>query len=193
MASTVRKHAGYDDLQRVPEDRIGEIVEGDLYASPRPAAPHAGCAFVLSTDLGPPFQFGRGGPGGWLFLFEPELHLDADVLVPDLAGWRREHLPRPPDAAAVTVAPDWICEILSPSTERLDRAHKLPAYAGHGVCHAWLVNPAARTLEVLRREDARWVLLGTFADDAVVRVEPFEALELDLWPLWGEMRPPAAG
>jgi Uma2 family endonuclease len=193
MGTPARKPATYDDLLKLPDDKIGEIVDGELYASPRPGAPHSGCAFELSLDLGAPFQRGRGGPGGWLFLFEPELRLADDTLVPDLAGWRRERLPKVPDAPALTVAPDWVCEILSPSTERLDRARKLPAYARHGVAHAWLINPQARTLEVYRREGERWVLVATHADDAMVRAEPFAAVELDLLRLWGEERPPEAG
>ena len=192
MGSPARKPATYDDLLKLPDDKIGEIVDGELYASPRPGAPHSGCAFELSLDLGAPFQRGQGGPGGWLFLFEPELHLGDDTLVPDLGGWRRERLPKVPDAPAVTVAPDWVCEILSPSTERLDRARKLPAYARHGVGHAWLINPQARTLEVYGREGARWVLVATHADDAIARAEPFDAIELDLLRLWGEERPPKA-
>ena len=187
-SNPVKRPATYADLLKVPEAEIAEIVDGDLHASPRPSAPHAGCAAALIADLGPPFQHGRGGPGGWLFFFEPELHLEEDVLVPDLAGWRRERLPKPPDAPAITLAPDWLCEILSPSTERLDRARKLPAYARHGVVYAWLINPTARTLEVLRAEGGRWVLLGTFADDVRVRAEPFDAVELDLFLLWGEGR-----
>jgi Uma2 family endonuclease len=193
MASPFRERATYEDLLRVPEDRIAEIVDGDLYASPRPAIPHSVSGSALNAALGPPFQFGRGGPGGWWLLFEPELHLADDVLVPDLAGWRRERLPKPPQTAAMDLAPDWVCEVLSPSTETLDRARKLPAYARHGVSHAWLVNPATRTLEVLGSEGGRWVLLGTFANDALVEAEPFAAVELDLLLLWGEQRPPAAG
>ena len=188
MASPVRKHATYADLLEVGEDKIAEIVDGDLYASPRPAIPHGVCMTSLTAELAGPFQFGRGGPGGWWILVEPELHLAADVLVPDLAGWRRERLQKPPNAPAIDLAPDWVCEILSPSTERLDRARKLPAYARHGVGHAWLINPTARTVEVLRRDGERWVLSATFADDARVRAEPFEAIELDLLSLWGETR-----
>lgn len=116
-----------------------------------------------------------------------------DTFVPDLAGWRRERLPKTPNAPALTLAPDWVCEILSPSTERLDRVRKLPAYARHGVAYAWLINPSTRTLEVYRRENGSWVLAGTHADDAIVRAEPFEAIELDLLRLWGEERPPQAG
>lgn len=192
-SSPVKRPATYEDLLRVPEDRIAEIVDGDLYSSPRPAIPHVVCGSALAAELGSAFQSGRGGPGGWWILSEPELHLDDDTLVPDLAGWRRERLPKPPDAPAITLAPDWVCEILSPSTERLDRARKLPAYARHGVAHAWLINPAARTLEALRAEGGRWVLVGTFADDARVRAEPFDAIELDLLPFWVEPRPPSAG
>lgn len=187
--SLVKRPATYEDLLKVPQDRVAEIVEGDLYASPRPAVPHSVSGSSLGGELVSAFQFGRGGPGGWWVLDEPELHLGDDILVPDLAGWRRERLLKPPDAPAITLAPDWICEILSPSTEQLDRARKLPAYARHGVPHAWLINPAARTLEVYRAEGGRWVLVGTYADDARVRAEPFDAIELDLLTLWGESRP----
>jgi len=193
MASPARKPATYEDLLKLPEDRIGEIVDGELYASPRPGGAHASCAFSLGAEIGPPYQRGRGGPGGWLFMFEPELHLRDDTLVPDLAGWRRERLPSVPDAPSVGLVPDWVCEILSPSTERMDRVKKLPAYARHGVAHAWLINPATRTLEVFRREGPSWVLAATHADDAIVRAEPFDAIEIDLLNLWGEERPTPAG
>ncbi len=193
MVGPSRKPATYEDLLKLPGDRIGEIVDGELYASPRPGGPHASCAFSLGAEIGPPYQRRRGGPGGWLFIFEPGLRLGDDTLVADLAGWRRERLPSVPDAPAVTLAPDWVCEILSPSTERMDRVKKLPAYARHGVAHAWLINPATRTLEVFRREGASWVLAATHADDAIVRAEPFDAIEIDLLHLWGEERPPQAG
>lgn len=193
MASPIRKPATYEDLLKLPEDRIGEIVDGDLYASPRPSGPHAGCCFTLSAEIGPPFQGKRGGPGGWLFMFEPELRLSNDTLVPDLAGWRRERMPKVPDAPAIALAPDWVCEILSPSTEKLDRTRKLPAYARHGVGHAWLLNPVARTLEIYRREGATWVLAATHADDVIVRAQPFGAIEIDLLRLWGEERPTPSG
>ena len=193
MASPARKPATYEDLLELPDDKIGEIVDGELHASPRPAGRHASCAFTLSAEIGPPFQSKRGGPGGWLFMFEPELHLQDDTLVPDLAGWRRERLPTVPETAAITLAPDWVCEILSPSTEQLDRVRKLPAYARRGVGHAWLINPTTRTLEVYRRAGQSWVLVTTHADDALVRAEPFDAIELDLLRLWGEERPPVSG
>ncbi len=134
--------------------------------------------------LGGPFDLGEGGPGGWLLLDEPELHLGQDVLVPDLAGWRRERLPVLPKGAAFNLAPDWACEVLSPSTSRLDRKVKVPVYAREGVGHLWLVDPEARTLEVLRLGEGRYVQLGVHEGAVRVRAAPFEALELDLARLW---------
>jgi Uma2 family endonuclease len=188
VSSRVKKAATYEDLLKVPEPLVAEILDGELYASPRPALPHALCASALGALLGGAFQFGRGGPGGWWILDEPELHLAANVLVPDLTGWRRERLPVVPDAAAMDLSPDWVCEILSPSTERMDRAKKLAIYAREAVGHTWLTNPIARTLEALKSHGDGWLLLATHAADAVVRVEPFEAIELDLLLLWGESR-----
>ena len=185
MTSPVKRRATYDDLLGVPEHKVAEIVDGDLHVSPRPASRHALAAAGLDRALGPPFHDGRGGPGGWWILFEPELHLGGDVLVPDLAGWRRQRMPEFPDTAAFTLAPDSVCEVVSPSTERLDRARKMPAYAREGVGHLWVVNPTARTLEVYRLAEQRWVLLATHEGEATVRAEPFEAVELDLAALWG--------
>ena len=136
--------------------------------------------------MGSPFLRGRGGPGGWWIVDEPELHLDGDVLVPDLAGWRQERMPDRPSGAFIDLTPDWICEILSPSTSRLDRIHKLPIYAREGVRHAWLVDPIARTLEVFRLEGGRWTLIGAHGDEPTVRAEPFDAVDLDLLALWGD-------
>ena len=186
MALPVKRRATYDDLLAVPPNRVAEIVDGELHASPRPASRHALASSRLGSELGPPFDRGRGGPGGWWILDEPELHLGEDVLVPDLAGWRRERMPQFPDTAFFTLAPDWVCEVVSPGTERLDRARKMPAYAREGVAHLWLLNPVARTLEVYRRAEGRWLLLTTHEGAAQVRAEPFDALELDLTPLSGE-------
>lgn len=191
MASPARKRATYDDLLKVPDHLVAEIVDGELHTSPRPASRHAVAASGLGGQIWSPFHRGRGGPGGWWILDEPELHLGEDILVPDLAGWRRERMPAIPDAAYFTLAPDWACEVLSPSTERLDRVRKLPVYAREGVRHVWLVNPSARTLEVLRLEGGRWVVVATHGGDDPVRAEPFDAIELDLGALWGE--PPPAG
>lgn len=188
MASPVKRAATYADILASPDNVVAEIIDGDLYTSPRPASRHALATSVLGSELGTPFQQGRGGPGGWWIVFEPELHFGQDVLVPDIAGWRRERMPEFPDAAFFTLSPDWICEILSPSTERIDRLRKLAVYAREAVRHAWLVNPTLRSLEVYRLEAGKWVLLQTHGGDDVVRAEPFEAIEIDLLRLWGESR-----
>jgi hypothetical protein len=186
MASPVRRRATYDDLLRVPSHKVAEIVDGELHVSPRPASRHALASSGLGALVWPPFHHGRGGPGGWWILFEPELHLGENVLVPDLAGWRRERMPEFPDTAAFTLAPDWVCEVVSPGTERLDRARKMPAYARESIPHLWLVNPLTQTLEVFRLAEGRWLLLAIHEGTAKVRAEPFEAVELDLAPLWGQ-------
>lgn len=186
MASPVTRRATYDDLLQVPDHRVAEIVDGDLHVSPRPASRHSLASSRLGLELGVPFDQGRGGPGGWWILDEPELHFGEDVLVPDLAGWRRDRMPVFPDTAAFTLAPDWVCEVVSPSTERFDRARKMPVCAREGVPHLWLLSPLRQTLEVYRLTESRWLLLATHEGSARVRAEPFDAVELDLGPLWGE-------
>jgi hypothetical protein len=178
--------ATYDDLVALPEHVVGEIVDDELWSSPRPAPKHAEAESAMGALLMPPFHFGQGGPGGWLILTEPELHLGPQVVVPDLAGWRRERMPRLPDTAYFELAPDWLCEVLSPSTVRLDRDKKLRVYAEHRVAHAWLVDPIARTLEVLRRDDAAWTFMATHAGNTTARLVPFEAIEFPLGLLWAE-------
>ena len=143
----------------------------------------------LAGDLLGPYDRGRGGPGGWWILAEPELHLGDDVVVPDVAGWRRSRLVEMPAEAFFTLAPDWVCETLSPSTERLDRGSKMGVYAREAVAHLWLVNPIAETLEAYRLEHGRWMLLVTHAGDVAVRIESFEAAELELWRFWGRSEP----
>jgi Uma2 family endonuclease len=186
MGDPAKRRATYDDLLAVPANRIAQIVQGVLVTLPRPASPHAQAASALGAELFGPFRRGKGGPGGWILLFEPELHLQDDVLVPDLAGWRRERMPELPDTPAFELPPDWVCEVLSPSNMALDRAQKLPIYAREGVRHAWLVDPGAKTLEVYRLEERErhWLLLGTWSGDCGVRAEPFEAIELELGVLW---------
>lgn len=187
MNVPAKKRATYQDLLEVPDQLVAEIVEGELNASPRPTLRHRNVSSVLMAELGGPFRRGRGGPGGWVILVEPEIHLQDDVLVPDLAGWRRDRMPVV-EGAFATIAPDWVCEVLSPGTARLDRARKMPVYLREGVGHAWLIDPDARTLEVYRSEQARWVLLGTHDDAQKLRAEPFDAIELDLSLLWEPAR-----
>ena len=185
MGDPAKRRATYDDLLAVDARLVAEIIDGDLVTQPRPSSLHARASSRLGAELGGPFDRGRGGPGGWILLDEPELHLHGDVLVPDLAGWRRTRMPELPDAAAFELAPDWVCEVLSPSTAAIDRANKLPIYAREGVRHAWLVDPTARTLEGFRLDGA-WVLVGTWRDEAKVRLEPFDELELELGGLWAK-------
>ena len=176
--------ATYADLEGLAPNVVGEIVRGVLHASPRPASPHAAAASAIGEELGPPFKRGNGGPGGWMILDEPELHLGEDVLVPDLGGWRRERMPEMPHVAAFELAPDWICEVLSPSTAKLDRGEKVPIYARAGVVHIWLVDPLEQYLEVLRLDGVTYRIVATHVANAHVRAEPFDAIELDLSVLW---------
>jgi Uma2 family endonuclease len=188
MAKLLQRAATYADLQNVPEHLVAELIDGELFTSPRPATRHARANLRLAARIHRAFDEGDGGPGGWWIIGEPELHLGADVLVPDIAGWRREHVPEFPDVVAVDIAPDWICEVASPSTMRLDRFKKLPKYAESGVEHVWLVDPNNRTLEFFRRSGSRYDVIAAFDDEEpVVRAEPFDAIEFSLSTLW----PPA--
>jgi Uma2 family endonuclease len=163
---------------------VAEILRGALVTHPRPDARHARAGSSLTDELVSPFQKGRGGPGGWWILGEPELHLDADVLVPDLTRWRRERMPALPETAWLEMAPDWVCEILSPATARDERVVKMPIYARVGVGHLWLLDPELRTLEVNGLESGRWVLLESHCDDARVAPPPLGAVEIGLGDLW---------
>ena len=186
MVPPARRPATYEDLVAVPDHLVAEIVDGELYTSPRPAPRHATAATALVGALHGPFDAAHGGPGGWRILFEPELHLGNDVLVPDVAAWRRERLPNLPREAYFPIAPDWVCEVQSPSTAALDRGKKLVVYAREGVKHAWMLDPIAETLEVLRREGGHWTIVSTYVGTDVVRAEPFEALGLELTLLWDD-------
>lgn len=177
--------ATYEDLVRLPENMIGEIIDGELYASPRPSGPHGRFASALGVMIGSRYDIGSRGPGGWWILFEPELHLGAHTVVPDLAGWRRERLPRVPKKHMFTVAPDWVCETLSPKS--YDRRKKLPIYAQHEVPYAWIADPIRRSVDVLQLIDGRWTLLGIYDEDDVFAAEPFPLAEIDLPLIWEAM------
>ena len=181
-AKPLKKGATYDDLRDVPDRFVAEMFDGDLYATPRPALPHANAAGALFAEIHQSFH--RKTPDGWVILYEPELHFGSDVLVPDVAGWRRERLPSVPADAYLTLAPDWICEVLSLSTVALDRGKKLRIYAREGVRHVWLVDPIARTLEALSLDSGTWKQLATYEGEAKVRVAPFDAIERELGALW---------
>jgi Uma2 family endonuclease len=186
MAEPAKRRATYDDLRAVPKHLVAEIIHGELVTNPRPAAVHARAASILGSELTGPFDRGKGGPGGWLILDEPELHLHGHILVPDLAGWRRDRMPVLPDAAAFEIAPDWVCEVLSPATAATDRADKMPIFAAEKVHHLWFIDPVTRTLEAYRLEAERYTVLGVWRGDDMVRVEPFDAVPLELGALWSK-------
>jgi Uma2 family endonuclease len=183
-ADPAKKRATYEDLLQVPDHQVAEIIDGELYTQPRPAGPHAHVASVLGMDVGSPFHRARGGPGGWIILDEPELHLDQDIVVPDLAGWRRDRMAEVPAQPFFDLAPDWTCEVLSPSTALLDRRSKLPLYAQAGVAHLWLVDPIARSVEVFILDQDSYRLAMVHGENEVVRLPPFDAIELSLEALW---------
>lgn len=189
MVATPRKHHAdfqqlYRQLEALPENQVGEISNGTLHANPRPAGPYGRAASALGMDIGSPYDRGKGGPGGWWIIFEPELHFGEQVLVPDIAGWRHETLPAIPQHHRFTVAPDWVCEVLSPSTGKTDRNEKMPIYAANGVVYLWLVDPLESTLETFGLKNGQWFLSGSFKDDDRVSVDPFDAVELELSGLW---------
>lgn len=180
-----RRPATERDLDDLPEDVIGQIVDGELIVHPRPDHPHVRAASALTWAIFGPFDQGLGGPGGWVILAEPRILFGEKLLVPDLAGWKKERFVAP-KKGSYAVAPDWVCEILSPSTARFDRVTKLPIYAQAEVQHAWILDPGVRTLEVLRLEIGRWTISAAYQNTEKVRAEPFDAVELDLSLLWGE-------
>lgn len=185
-AAKPRRPATYDDIAELPEGVVGEIIDGKLVTHPRPAPPHAWSSSTLTTLLHGPFALGINGPGGWVILDEPEIQFADHTLVPDLAGWRVERLPTLPETGPLRTVPDWVCEILSPSTESNDRRRKLRIYREHEVGHVWLLNPLSRTLEVLRWQSGSWLIAGTYGNDDVVRAEPFAAVEVPLRLVWAQ-------
>ena len=178
--------ATYQDVLDAPPTMVAELIEGALHIHPRPAFPHGVAATSLADEIVGPFQKGRGGPGGWFIVIEPELHFGENVLVPDLAGWRRERMPAFPDAAWIDLAPDWACEVLSPGTRRIDLTDKRRLYADSGVPYLWFVDPKARTLEAFALDGGRWLLLAALKDDEEVRLPPFDAIAFALSELWPE-------
>lgn len=177
--------ATYQDVLDAPEHMIAELVAGDLYLQPRPAARHVRSASRIGGLLSAPFEFGRGGPGGWTILDEPELHLGEDVLVPDLAGWRSEAASELDwEIAYFEVAPQWVCEVLSPSTARHDRILKLDVYHANRIDWAWLVDPSQQSVEVFSWSESGWLRTQTAVGRAPAALEPFGALPLELDLVW---------
>lgn len=185
MSSAASKEkTAYEKWMELPDNVIGEILAGELHVSPRPAPKHSHASSILLGEIMRPFHRGQGGPGGWIILFEPEVHINSHIFVPDLGGWKRSKLPQIPDEPFFSTIPDWICEVLSPSTTALDKTKKMPLYAELGVNHFWLIDPIARTLEVYVNDQLNWKLLKTYANEDKVRAAPFDAIEFDLSALW---------
>ena len=178
------RRATYQDVLDAPAHLVAEVVAGTLYTHPRPAPPHTFATSVLGGELNPPFHRGCGGPGGWWILDEPELHLGEDILVPDLAGWRRNRMPELPDTPYFPLAPDWACEVLSASTRRMDLQGKRPIYAREGVGYLWLVDPTDRTLDAFELHEGKWLLMASAKDDEPVSIRPFDAITFSLGDLW---------
>ena len=187
-AAKPRPKATYQDVLDAPPHKVAEVVDGSLYTHPRPAPLHTAAGSLLGGELIGPYHRGRGGPGGWWILDEPELHFgappDEDILVPDLAAWRRSRMPALPDTAYFTVVPDWVCEILSPSTRHLDLGRKRDIYAREGVPYLWLLDLDARALEAFTLHEGEWKKIATLTDNTPVSLPPFDAVGFPLDSLW---------
>ena len=189
MGEKAEKRKSYDELWQelcaLPDHVVGEILDGELVVSPRPSPLHANVSSGLGILIGGPFHFGKGGgPGGWWILGEPEIHFGKHIIVPDIAGWKRERLPKLPDTAYFELVPDWVCEVLSPSTARYDRISKLQKYAKNGVPYYWIVHPLDRTLEVFTLDEGLYKIEIIFGGDDKISAPPFEAVEIHLSDLW---------
>jgi Uma2 family endonuclease len=184
MSEPAKKKATYDELCGAPDNMVAEIVDGELILTPMPARKHGYATTTLIGEILPPYHRGRGGPGGWIFIAEPEIMLGEDIFVPDIAGWRAERFIWEEGQNPVSVTPGWICEVLSQSTFRLDRVKKMPKYAAYGVGYLWFIDPGHKTLEIYRLESSRWFMLGAFGGAEKVRGEPFQEIEIDLGDIW---------
>lgn len=184
MADQGKRPATYADLEAVPEHLVAEIIDGELMTHPRPSPRHGGAANALGYELTGPFQKANGGPGGWVFFIEPEIKFGGDLLVPDIAGWRRERLPTYPERNFFEIVPDWLCEILSGSTERRDRTLKMRIYGAAGIPHFWLIDPRLQMLEAFENSSGRWTKFGDWNSDDTVRAPPFDAIQFNLAGLW---------
>ncbi len=184
MSTIVQKRATYQDILDLPENIVGEILNGQLETHPRPAPKHLLAASSVGEELTGPFQKSRGGPGGWWILDEPECHIEDETFVPDLAGWRKERMPKLPDTAWFEVVPDWVCEVISPSSVRRDRVTKMAIYARLGIAHLWLIDPITQVFEAYQLHTGHWLLLAAYADADVVSIAPFAEHTFSLSVLW---------
>lgn len=185
--AVAKRMATYADLERMPANERAEILGGEIQSSPAPLPRHSKAQGALRRFIGGPYDDddGHGGPGGWWIFVEVDVAFGAhDVVRPDLSGWRRERLANPGDRRPIDIAPDWVCEVLSPSTTAIDRVHKRDLYATHGVHHYWIVDTDARTVEVFELRDGVWILSGNFDHTSTVALPPFDGLSLDIGRLF---------
>lgn len=181
MSNLAIKTATYEDLWKMPDNMIGEIINGELIMQPRPAPKHIFASSRLGSEL---FVFFDKQDDGWIILDEPELHLHGDVFVPDLAGWKKSRMQQLPNTAYFELAPDWICEILSPSTARLDRTVKMRSYAHAEIDYLWLIDPDNQILEAYQRQNQQWLSLGNFSEREHICIAPFAEINFNLSILW---------
>ncbi len=184
MTSPAFALPSYEDILALPDNMVGEIINGRLEVQPRPSPKHALTSSALGVEIGTLFHGGEGGTDGWWILDEPELHLDGHILVPDLAGWRKQRMPKLPDTAWFEIVPDWICEVLSPATAKTDRSEKMPIYASLTVQYLWLIDPILQTLETYQLQDGHWLLQDSLKDEDQVCSLPFSKHTFPLSNLW---------
>lgn len=187
MADPARRRATYADLAALPEGTRAEVIGGELHTSPAPLPRHSKAEGAIRRFVGGPYDDDDGarGAGGWWNFLEVDVELAThDIVRPDISGWRRDRLPDPGTERPIHVAPDWVCEVLSPSTASLDRGSKRELYAAHRVGHYWLVDPDARIIEVFENADGRWVLVGTYHAGQTAALPPFVEVEIPLGRLF---------
>ncbi len=199
MTEPARKVYTYEDILALDEKLHAELLDGMIYIdgvplgsvvptvgmAPAQLPRHAKSQRVLGKIIGGPFDddHGDGGPGGWWIFIEVDVLLASGTVRPDLSGWRRERLPQP-DVRPIATRPDWVCEIISPTSIRQDRVAKRRAYAKAGIPHYWIVDPDARTLEALELQSDRWLEVGTWSEGDVARIAPFEPVEVPVGRLF---------
>jgi Uma2 family endonuclease len=174
----------YEDLCNVPDDMTGEIIDGELSLTPMPSKQQIHTGTKLANAVVAAYHFGTKGPGGWIILDEPDLAFGEDILVPELAGWKEDRFIVSWEHHWISVAPDWVCEIISPETAQRDRTQKMPIYERNGVSYVWLIDPAEKSLEIFRLESGKWGAPTLYTGNDKVRAEPFEQTEINLGDLW---------
>ena len=191
MGKALKNKKSFDELYKelcdLPDNVVGEILNEELVVSPRPAFKHARAGSSLVSKIFDSYDEGNTGPGGWWILYEPELRFPYDVVVPDIAGWKRERLQNPSEMKVFEVSPDWVCEVLSPSTARHDKISKFKIYAENKVPYYWIVDPLNRVLEIFILDGKTYKLAFIFGkNDDVKAAPPFEELEFNLGSLWAD-------